>query len=117
MHRLYLIIYTLCHTQHVHVSRAAAEEEVELLIKEHVHENKYDVIKDLFRRRVMLNPHYKHPKQPPAHTFPKRLSNKAKKKLGLLRIPSGEHSYSDFLPLHELWLGYMEQLLQIRSPG
>ena len=99
------------------VNRSAAKGEIQLLIMAHVHQCKEDVVNNLVHRRLLLNPSYKHPKQPPAHTFPKRLSNKAKKKLGLLPVTSGEHSFTDFLCLHELWLGYVKQLLQIRSDG
>lgn len=62
---------------------------------------------------VLLDPPHRHPKTPGSRK-PQRLSSREKKRLKLHQIPREGHCYEDFLPLHELWLGYMEELLQLR---
>lgn len=42
---------------------------------------------------------------------PKPLSAKQRRKLGFYRVPRRAHSYATFLPLHELWLGYVREIL------
>ncbi|CAO3693465.1 unnamed protein product [Umbelopsis ramanniana] len=41
----------------------------------------------------------------------KRITSREKRQLGLYTIPKHCHRYDLFLPLHELWKGYMEELL------
>jgi ribonuclease P protein subunit POP4 len=41
----------------------------------------------------------------------KRITSREKRQLGLYTIPKQCHRYDLFLPLHELWKGYMEELL------
>lgn len=42
---------------------------------------------------------------------PKPLSAKARRKLGLYDIPRDGQKYATFVPLHDLWLGYMREVL------
>ena len=66
--------------------------------------------------QVSMEGKYRPPRQPPSHTLSKRLSNRAKKRLGLLQVASEGYKYKDFLPLHELWMGYMSDVLQVKKP-
>lgn len=42
---------------------------------------------------------------------PKPLSAKQRKKLGLYNVPREGQKYATFLPLHNLWLGYVREIL------
>jgi hypothetical protein len=41
----------------------------------------------------------------------KRITSREKRQLGLYTIPEHCHRYDLFLPLHQLWLGYIDELL------
>jgi ribonuclease P protein subunit POP4 len=41
----------------------------------------------------------------------KRITSREKRSLGLYTIPKHCHRYDLFLPLHQLWLGYIDELL------
>ncbi len=106
--------------QHVHVKRSSADAEVKSYIVEtageHRPNKKEDFMSNLQYHSVFMEKPFRPPKKPPKYSLSKRLSNKAKKKLGLFYVPSGKYEYKDFLPLHELWLGYMNDVLQIKTP-
>lgn len=40
----------------------------------------------------------------------KRITSRQKRQLGLFNIPAHCHKYDLFLPLHQLWLGYIDEL-------
>ncbi|KAJ4422215.1 hypothetical protein N0V82_003185 [Gnomoniopsis sp. IMI 355080] len=42
---------------------------------------------------------------------PKPLSAKKRRSLGLYRVASSPHTHATFLPLHNLWLGYVREIL------
>ncbi|KAF3766879.1 RNase P/MRP, p29 subunit [Cryphonectria parasitica EP155] len=42
---------------------------------------------------------------------PKPLSAKQRKKLGLYEVPRDGQKYATFVPLHDLWLGYVREIL------
>lgn len=42
---------------------------------------------------------------------PKPLSAKQRRKLGLHNVPRDGQKYATFLPLHDLWLGYLREIL------
>ena len=75
---------------------------------------KDDLLQKLRLQAVLLDPPHRHPK-PPGPRKPQRLTSREKKRLKLHQIPKEQHLYENFLPLHELWLGYMEELLQLKS--
>jgi ribonuclease P protein subunit POP4 len=51
------------------------------------------------------------PKKKRSKSKIKRITSREKRQLGLYTIPKHCHRYDLFLPLHELWKGYMEELL------
>ena len=61
---------------------------------------------------VLLDAPHRHP-NPSSRRRPQRLTSKQKRQLH--SIPPEQQRYEDFLPLHQLWLGYMEELLQLKS--
>lgn len=73
-----------------------------------------DLMGKLHLQTMLLDPPVKHPR--PSHrNQPRRLSAREKKRLKLHELPRDQQQYEDFLPLHALWLGYMEDLLQLTS--
>ena len=65
---------------------------------------------------VLLDPAHKPPKPVcSTHPRPRALSTREKRKLRLHDIPPEKQRYDDFLPLHQLWLGYMDELLQVKT--
>ena len=62
---------------------------------------------------MLLDPPYKAPKVVQSHRPPKRLSAKKKRKLKLHEVPKEKQVYELYVPLHELWLKYMEDVLQV----
>jgi ribonuclease P protein subunit POP4 len=46
---------------------------------------------------------------------PRPLSASQKRKLGLNEIPKGQQKYAIYEPLHDLWLGYMREILGLPS--
>lgn len=63
---------------------------------------------------VLLDPAHKH-RKPSRSNKSQRLSTREKRKLKLHEIPPDKQHYQDFLPLHQLWLGYMEEVLQLKA--
>jgi len=54
----------------------------------------------------------------PAHQVrksKKQLTAKERRNLGLFRLPKKGLQYSSFLPLHNLWAGYMKELLDLEG--
>jgi hypothetical protein len=41
----------------------------------------------------------------------KRITSREKRQLGIYTIPANCHKYDLFVPLHQLWLGYIDELL------
>ena len=67
---------------------------------------------------ILLDSPQKAPKpSSSAHPRPRKLTTREKRKMGLHDIPPEEQRYENFLPLHQLWLGYMENLLQVITPA
>ena len=46
-----------------------------------------------------------------SHSLKKTMTSREKKDLGIKKLPPTLHSWSLFLPLHDLWSGYMEEVL------
>eukprot|EP00092_Neocalanus_flemingeri_P034268 GFUD01037265.1.p2 GENE.GFUD01037265.1~~GFUD01037265.1.p2 ORF type:complete len:230 (+),score=65.68 GFUD01037265.1:838-1527(+) len=57
----------------------------------------------------------KQKKNKPARKSRQYLTAKERRALGLYRLPKKGLKYSSFLPLHTLWTGYMEELLDLAS--
>ena len=75
----------------------------------------HDALLEKIRLQTMLlDPPHKHPKPPRQHK-PRRLTTREKKRLNLHTIPQEQQCYVKFLPLHELWLGYMAEVLQLQT--
>lgn len=62
---------------------------------------------------MLLNPPYKAPKMAASHRPPKKLTARQKREMKIYEIPKEKQVYELYLPLHELWLSYMEDLLQL----
>ena len=75
-----------------------------------------ELVKKLRLQAILLDPAHKHPK-PPRPNRAHKLSSREKRKLELHKIPPEQQCYQDFLPLHRLWVGYMEELLQLGGGG
>jgi len=54
-------------------------------------------------------------KTKPARKSKQYLTAKERRALGLYRLPKKGLKYSTFLPLHSLWTGYMEELLDLAN--
>jgi len=54
-------------------------------------------------------------KGPPVRKSKKQLTAKERRNLGLFRLPKRGLQYSSFLPLHNLWTGYMKELLDLEG--
>ena len=65
---------------------------------------------------MLLNPPYKVPKVTTPYRPPKKLSSRQKREMKIYEIPKEQQVYKLYLPLHELWLDYMRDLLQL-GPG
>ena len=65
---------------------------------------------------MLLNPPYKTPKVTTPYRPPKKLSSRQKREMKIYEIPKEQQVYELYLPLHELWLSYMSDLLQT-GPG
>jgi ribonuclease P protein subunit POP4 len=48
---------------------------------------------------------------------PKPLSAKQKRQLGLLEVPKEQQKFDLFVKLHELWTGYMREILGLDQEG
>ena len=62
---------------------------------------------------MLLNPVYKAPKMATSHRQVKKLTARQKREMKVHDIHKEKQDYSVYLPLHELWLGYMNDLLQL----
>ncbi|CAI7594549.1 unnamed protein product [Penicillium bialowiezense] len=51
------------------------------------------------------------------HQKPRPLSAREKRKTGLYDLPKEECKYAIFNGLHELWVGYMQDVLDLKSPA
>lgn len=102
--------------QDAHVPRSSAPDFVKSFLEHQVGSSKsHETLLDKLRyQTVLLDPSHKHPK-PSQPSRPRRLSSREKKKLKLHEIPPEQQNYEDFLPLHHLWLGYMEEVLQLKT--
>ena len=65
---------------------------------------------------MLLNPPYKTTKVMTPYRPPKKLSSRQKREMKIYEIPKDQQVYELYLPLHELWLSYMRDLLQL-GPG
>lgn len=65
---------------------------------------------------MLLNPPYKTAKVTTPYRPPKKLSSRLKREMKIYEIPKEKQVYDLYLPLHELWLSYMGDLLQL-GPG
>ena len=65
---------------------------------------------------MLLNPPYKTTKATTPYRPPKKLSSQQKREMKIYEIPKEQQVYELYLPLHELWLSYMRDLLQL-GPG
>jgi len=54
-------------------------------------------------------------KNPQVRKSKKQLTAKERRNLGLFRLPKRGLQYSSFLPLHNLWSGYMKELLDLEG--
>jgi len=54
-------------------------------------------------------------KGPQVRKSKKQLTAKERRNLGLFRLPKRGLQYSSFLPLHNLWAGYMNELLDLEG--
>jgi len=54
-------------------------------------------------------------KGPQVRKSKKQLTAKERRNLGLFRLPKRGLQYSSFLPLHNLWTGYMKELLDLEG--
>jgi len=54
-------------------------------------------------------------KKRPVRKSCKQLTAKERRKLGLFRLPKRGLSYASFKPLHDLWLHYMKELLDLKG--
>ena len=69
-----------------------------------------------FRKTLVLS--YQKPKlvkRKPVRKTKKPLTSKEKRDLGLHRLPKKGLKYSSFESLHQLWLGYMTELLDLQT--
>ena len=64
---------------------------------------------------MLLNPPYKAPKVTTPYRSTKKLSSRQKREMKIYDIPREQQVYELYLPLHELWLSYMRDLLQLGS--
>ncbi len=96
--------------------RSSEQEFLRSFIERQVGDAKaHDVLLDKLRVQTMLlDPAHKHPK-PPGPNRSHRLSTREKRRLKLHEIPPEQQRYEDFLTLHHLWLGYMEEVLQLKE--
>ena len=104
------------HTQYTRVPQSSSLQVVEDFLSLRVDDRKLrdGLIEQLQLKTMFLDPPCKPSKRTSTYNFPRRLSVKERKRLGLYKI-SPEQQYENFLPLHHLWLGYMEDLLQIKT--
>jgi len=106
--------------QHVHVKKSSAEGAIRSYIVDTAGSRKLNKKEDFMStlpfHQISMEGQYRPPRQPSSHKLSKKLSNRTKKKLELFQVPSGGYKYEDFLPLHELWMGYMKDILQVKKP-
>ena len=62
---------------------------------------------------MLLNHPYKAPKVTTPYRSIKKLSARQKREMKIYDIPKDQQVYELYLPLHELWLSYMRDLLQL----
>ena len=62
---------------------------------------------------MLLNPAYKAPKMTATHRPTKKLTSRQKREMKVYEVPREKQVYTLYLPLHELWLSYMKDLLQL----
>jgi ribonuclease P protein subunit POP4 len=67
-------------------------------------------------RRIALNTRKANSKQRKT-LKPRPLSAEQKRSLGLLEIPKAQQKYAIYEPLHNLWLGYMREILGVDGKG
>ena len=71
------------------------------------------LLEKLRLQSVLLDPAYKtHKAKENTKRHNKKLSAKKKREMKLYDIPEVQQSYEQYLPLHNLWKGYMTDLLQ-----
>ncbi len=98
--------------------KSSSEQFVESFLSQAVGESKsQEALGKLRFQTMLLDPPHKAPKlsSSSAHPRPHKLTTREKRKLRLHDIPHEQQRYEDFTPLHQLWLGYMEDLLQLKT--
>lgn len=62
---------------------------------------------------MLLDPRYKAARVTTPYRPTKKLSSRQKREMKIYDIPREQQVYELYLPLHELWLAYMKDLLQL----
>jgi len=79
------------------------------------HGDKKEVNGEFKKVLVLAAQKSKQKKQKPVRKSKQYLTAKERRTLGLYRLPKKGLKYSSFLPLHSLWTGYMEELLDLAN--
>jgi ribonuclease P protein subunit POP4 len=97
---------------------ASPEQFIEAFLSSRVDSRKMKggLLGQLRLQTMLLNPPYKTPKVTTPYRPPKKLSSRRKREMKIYEIPKEKQVYELYLPLHELWLSYMRDLLQV-GPG
>lgn len=97
---------------------ASPEQFIEAFLSSRVDSRKMKsgLLGQLRLQTMLLNPPYKTPKVTTPYRPPKKLSSRQKREMKIYEIPKEKQVYELYLPLHELWLSYMMDLLQL-GPG
>lgn len=77
-----------------------------------VQNNKTDLVK-MHRDPVMLDRLNRHKTKPIRKPKRKEMSAREKRRRGIYKISPKNQRYDMYLPLHELWKGYMQDLLNL----
>jgi len=68
-----------------------------------------------FKKTLVLAAQKPKKAKPQVRKSKKQLTAKERRNLGLFRLPKRGLQYSSFLPLHDLWTGYMKELLDLEG--
>ena len=79
------------------------------------HGDKKEVNGEFKKVLVLAAQKSKQKKQKPVRKSKQYLTAKERRALGLYRLPKKGLKYSSFLPLHSLWTGYMDELLDLAN--
>ena len=103
------------HIIHAQPLQGTPEKFIEAFLSSRVdaRKTKEGLLGQLRLQTMLLNPPYKSPKMAAPHRPIKKLTARQKREMKVHDIPKEKQEYSLYLPLHELWLGYMTDLLQL----